>query len=295
VYKIGFDELVQSMSFFLDFPEVEDEIEYLVAKSAAEATLAEVTAHAKKKPVDVLSEYLCNDPKANKLKLVVRIAGGSIERLKRIVEAMYNGASINDISKNEVIRKRIASFLINPNNETMFIPRFIRGGFKLPYDWMEYLKDERFLFDLYRDSVGPKYAARMGFQFEQEIREKISELDYVCEKGKVEIVGNKEVDIVVPQIKDPVLLVMVSYSLTTSSLQSSKANEQRQMYNMVQERNRSRLHQGKKVFFVNVVDGGGWISRSNDLRQFWLNCDFCFTYQTLDDFRRLLIEIFNHQ
>lgn len=48
VYKIGFDELVQSMSFFLDFPEVEDEIEYLVAKSAAEATLAEVTAHAKK-------------------------------------------------------------------------------------------------------------------------------------------------------------------------------------------------------------------------------------------------------
>ena len=176
--KIDFDELIQRMSHFLDFPQVEDDIECLVAISAAEAMLTDVNGCSQrdKQPVEVLTEYLQNDPKAEKLKLVVRIAGGSIERLKRIVAAMHDHASITDISSNELLRKRVASFLITPNSETIFIPRFIRGGFKLPPTWMDRIKDESYLFDLYRSSLSAKYAARMGFHFEQKVREKIHEL-----------------------------------------------------------------------------------------------------------------------
>ncbi|MGU9951182.1 MAG: DpnII family type II restriction endonuclease, partial [Gammaproteobacteria bacterium WSBS_2016_MAG_OTU1] len=85
------------------------------------------------------------------------------------------------------------------------------------------------------------------------------------------------------------ILIMSSYQLTTSSAQSSKANEQARMYQLVQTHNRSRRRRDyPETLFVNVVDGGGWLARSRDLKSMWRECDYCFSYAGLDDFKTML-------
>ena len=98
------------------------------------------------------------------------------------------------------------------------------------------------------------------------------------EKGQVEIVDFKEVDVAIPNVSNPEILIMSSYALTTSSSQSSRANEQAAMYEKVQTYNRrsQKIKYGKPITFINVIDGGGWIERKNDLLKMWVDCDYCF-------------------
>ena len=88
----------------------------------------------------------------------------------------------------------------------------------------------------------------------------------------------KEVDVAIPNVSNPEILIMSSYALTTSSSQSSRANEQAAMYEKVQTYNRrsQKIKYGNPITFVNVIDGGGWIERKNDLLKMWIDCDYCF-------------------
>lgn len=48
---------------------------------------------------------------------------------------------------------------------------------------------------------------------------------YAAGKAPVSIIENKEVDVAIPSIKKPKILIMSSYALTTASSQTSRANE----------------------------------------------------------------------
>ena len=87
----------------------------------------------------------------------------------------------------------------------------------------------------------------MGLHFEEAIKNTVKEIDYPCEKGKVVLVDNKEVDVVIPNRDHPKILVMVSYSLTTSSSQTTIANEQSKKYDKINEYRISRT--GRDVIF----------------------------------------------
>ncbi len=234
--------------------------------------------------------------------MMISMAGGSEEKLKRIVASIFDGSSINEIRKDSKIRERVAKFLVNPASEPSFIPMFVRKSFSLPNNWIELLKDKEYMSVVARHSMSAKYAARMGFELERQIANIVTECGYTSEKGAVQLVDDKKVDLAVPNVRFPQIIVMVSYQLTTGSGQSSKANEQSQMYNAVQKYSRSRV--GKSVsmanpnatrgcIFVNVIDGGGWIERRSDLEQLWHHCDYCFTFNTIGDFRMLLDHVMN--
>ena len=105
------------------------------------------------------------------------------------------------------------------------------------------------------------------------------------EKGHVSLVDNKEVDLVIPSLKNPRILIMSSYSMTTSSAQSSRANEQCAMYDLINRHN--RVHRGN-VLFINVIDGGGWLVRKNDLNKMYECCHYCYTDFVLEDLSILL-------
>ncbi len=290
VEKIAFEKVLESMSHFLDFKEVEDEIENLIEEAASLSLLTSAKNDGRPK-AEVLADYLASDSNEERIKLMVGMAGGSTERLKRIVAAMFDGASLSILGRDKAARQRIAKFMLDPEGEAIFIPKFVRAEFRLPYDWVDRIKDKSYLMNVHRDSLSSKYAARMGFQFETAIKDKVTELGYQCEKGEVLAVDNKEVDVAIPSVTEPRILIMVSYSLTTSSAQTSRANEQQRMYAKIRETRDGRA--GTDLIFVNFVDGGGWISRQNDLRQLWKNCDYCFTYNLLEDFQYLLMELLN--
>lgn len=61
------------------------------------------------------------------------------------------------------------------------------------------------------------------------------------------------------------------------------------MYEAVQRHNRSRAQRNApNAVFVNVIDGGGWLSRPNDLQTMWNACDYCFSRASLDGLRTVL-------
>lgn len=282
--KCTFEELLGSVSHFLDFPDIEEEIENLIQVEILNTMLAQ-THNGDRPEIDVLSDYL--EKSVDTLALIARMSGGSLEKLKRIVASIF-GVSLNKVLKEEHMRRRLAAFLINPDSEQSFIPQFIRNSFCLPDGWIDLLKREDYLSSIARDQMSSKYSARMGFKFEDIVSSKVERLGYSCQKGPVSVVDNKEIDIAIESTSSPRLLVMASYLLTTSSGQTSKANEQTRMYSCVQDRNRSRQRSSDNLVFVNVVDGGGWLARNRDLEQLWLNCDYCFTYKSLDDFEELV-------
>jgi len=101
----------------------------------------------------------------------------------------------------------------------------------------------------------------------------------------VKLVG-KEVDHVLPSFDDPYIMVMVSYMETTSSGQTTRANEQQSMYQKIIGEN-VRYSPNERIF-VNVVDGVGWLARRSDLRKMYTGCHYCLNMKTLDQLEPLV-------
>ena len=208
--------------------------------------------------------------------------------MKRIIAFLSAGGSVSKLRKDAKLRRRVAAFLNNPETEPK-VPKFVRRSFCLPPNWPELLQDEAYMDMVVRNTLISQYSVKLGFKLESIIGELITDLGYSWEKGSVFAVDNKEVDLAIPNRTNPRLLLMVSYQVTTASSQTSKANEQAAMYDSVKRYNRQRSQQDTAdCLFVNVVDGGGWISRKKDLRHLHTNCDYCFSHGTLNDLRELI-------
>ena len=287
--KFTLDQWRESISHFLDFHEVEHGIQEEVERDIQAIRFTSPT-NGTRAHEDVLEEYLADTKQKSKRKLavMVHLAGGSLERLQRVFAARFSQDSWKDWSTKDSTRKWVASFLVNPyEDRSLFVPRFIRDGFRLPHDWMERITDGDVMRAVVRATKNPTYAVRMGFELEERIKKCVANAGLKCDKGPVKLVDNKEVDVVVPNRSSPSILIMSSYAITTSSNQTSKANEQRGMYGLVRSAQLARAR-NKKCLFINVVDGGGWLARKNDLEHLWLNCDYCFSHSTLDELENLL-------
>lgn len=289
--KTTLDQLRAQMRVFLDFPDVEQTIQEEVEQSVSRILLSKAQ-NGGRASVDVLADYL-NAPNMDaleeRLKVIIGLSRGSLERVKRIYEAMFPGVSWSRLRHDANIRRRIAAFLISPHAEEIFIPQFIRESFYLPNNWIELLQDRNYMRAVVQANMQSQYAVSMGNALEVEVGRLVSGLGYAWGKGAVGIVDDKEVDIAIPGVAASRILIMASYQLTTSSSQSSKANEQARMYESVQRHNRSRAQRNSpNVVFVNVIDGGGWLSRPNDLQTMWDACDYCFSRSSLDGLRAVL-------
>ena len=275
--KLDFETFQTHMSVFLDFPDLEDGFDNEIINFIERHRFRSLNSQSEFS-VDNLVDHLRNDDRdSGRLKAIIGLTGGSLERLKRILLALYPEGRWNDLRNDESVLKRIANFMVNPDDEES-IPRFIRNSFQLPKNWVQLLGNKQYLRVLAQKSLQSKYAVRMGQSLENSITDEVSSLHLAHEKGQVEIVDFKEVDVAIPNVSNPEILIMSSYALTTSSSQSSRANEQAAMYEKVQTYNRrsQKIKYGNPITFINVIDGGGWIERKNDLLKMWVDCDYCF-------------------
>lgn len=274
-----FRSFVATMSVFLHFPSVEKSIREQI-DALANTIIAPGIPSDNEDDVTFLTEYLADNTQ-EKLKVLVRLQGGSLEKLKRIFPVLFKGASLLRMDRDKDLRRKVCTFLLFPE-KSPDIPRYVQDLFRLPEDWKSLMQDRKFVTAIASISLGSQYAVAMGKTLEKAIAEVILDAGYKYEQGHVKLVDGKEVDLAIPSIENPEVLIMSSYSLTTASGQSSRANEQTRMYDDVQSYNR-RKTTGKKVKLVNVIDGGGWIARRNDLRQILKNSDACFSYKTLPE------------
>ena len=199
--KIEFPVLKERMSVFLSFPQAELEIQESIELLIKKIMLSKAE-NGHRPPVDVLTDYLANAADAgeqkDRIKVLIGFTGGSLERLKRIYQAIYK-KGWKKLEKEEC--QRIASFLILPDSEITFVPEFIKRSFCLPDGWIKLLQNENFLKSIIINVKQADYAVKIGMELEKEIRQTVEALGLPYEKGGVEIVDNKEVDVVIPNRK----------------------------------------------------------------------------------------------
>ena len=293
--KLTLEELRSGMQVFLYFPPVEQAIQEEVKQLVSNILLSKAK-NGGRPPVDVMADYLnAGTDTEERIKVVTGFSRGSLEKVKRVYEAMFPGESWSKIWRDEKKRRRIAAFLVNQTDAEIFVPPFIRHNFFLPANWIALLQDEAYLQALVRGNMQSKYAVRIGEALEDETREVVESAGFRHGRGAVAIVDDKQVDVAIPDTSGPRFLIMASYQMTTSSAQSSKANEQLRMYQDVRHHNGSRRQRDQRdVLFINVIDGGGWLARPNDLKIMWRGCDYCFSRSSLGGLREVLQHSISH-
>ena len=293
VEKYELTDLRNGMGIFLDFPDVEESME-IASENILRQMLLSKTQNGNRLPEDVLADYLNAGNDTNiRLKLLIGFSGGSYEKFQRIYKLISPNSKLEDIKKVKDLRYKVANFLLNPNifDNSVAIPNFIKKGFHLPNNWKELLLDRNYLKSVITQKIlAAKYSTSIGDALERKIKQTVYDCQLTCEKANLDIASKKEIDIVIPNKIIPKILIMSSYQLTTSSAQSSKANEQSRIYNNVQEHNRVNNYDGfSKVFFINIIDGGGWLERPRDLEKIWRYSDYCFAYSQLHKLKEFLL------
>ena len=288
--KLALDQLRAGMSVFLNFDDVENTIaERLnqladVAKSAIDA--------AGETPVDKLANWLSvstNRELEERLKIAVALTNGSVETLKRVHLHLFREESWGTLHKDVPRLKSLCEFIVNPASQSG-LPRFVRSKFGLQDDWAREINPEQAdIAWLFSDTLQSLYSVQAGFALERAVGAVVTTAGYRYEKGSVYIVNNKEVDLAIPNRANPIMLIMSSYSVTTSSAQTLRANEQKAMYDDVRRFNQNRANANQpNIQFINVVDGGGWLERSRDLREVHAHCDYALAYSHLDNLPAIL-------
>lgn len=267
----AFDE--SRMKIFVNFPSVEEELRLGIDSQVSQILLTEAK-NGERESSDVIFDYLHHDEWEQRLKTLIGLSGGSLERLKRVFVAISDTDQWPNLREDAAARRIIANFLTAPDYFKEQVPEFIRRCFYLKDGWVQSLRDPHQVTALVINSSKSKYAVQCGFAQEKNIISIVEKVGLVWEKGPVEMVNAKEVDVAIPNTSNPQLLIMSSYNLTTSSSQSSRANEHTLMYEDILRHNRRK---NEDVQFWNVIDGGGWLSRRSDLTKILknANANFC--------------------
>ena len=282
--KLSYNELLAGMSPFLHFPEVESEIQAQklarVEQAAAKTRFSPNEFGTIDDAVLMLTVSSVGDFK-DRLKLILATTQGSLEALDRVCMVICpDDKTWAQRRKSNTSIRSIVEFLNEPA-QYKGIPWYTAERFRLPPDWLGRIR-QNIAAAIHKD-LQASYGTKMGLALEAYIGSVVDRAGYRFEKGRVEIVDDKEVDVVVPEIRLPRILIMSSYNLTTASGQSTRAREQQAMFEQVRTYNLARIRrQEPNVQLVNVVDGGGWIARRNDLREMHLHCDYALSFSQLD-------------
>ncbi|MEN4010746.1 MAG: hypothetical protein ROW48_01795 [Bellilinea sp.] len=134
------------------------------------------------------------------------------------------------------------------------------------------------------------YGGKKGYYIEREIGnllEKIR-LKYGIgfEKGRSRFIGT-DIDIAIPTLEDPWVILMSSFQETTSSGQTNKARDMLNVYDTIR-RNNNRNRENR--IFINFADGGRWLVRKQDLRRLWEECHYFLNLRYLDMLESIVLK-----
>ncbi|MDI6752470.1 MAG: DpnII family type II restriction endonuclease [bacterium] len=120
----------------------------------------------------------------------------------------------------------------------------------------------------------------------------LDEMKIGFEKGDLgELIKNapdtkRTMDFIVPNKKDPKIIIECSYLVTTSSGQGDKSKTEISIDSLIKEHY-------SKAHFLGFVDGIGWYVRKNDLKRMVAAYEDVFTFhqQELERFKQLIKEV----
>lgn len=251
-------------------------------------------------PVENLTRFLQAD--SDFLGVVLSLANLSQEKFLRILSAERfakgdfgrewgRNAVYNRLKHEEGFAERIAHLFLDGHNSPLLVQQvaaFYLNQLALPENWSEIIQDEAVIQNVIRSKLSGEYSDKKGDAIETLIREKLDDIEQKYgvshSKGQIHFLG-KEVDHAIPSTEDTWVMIMSSYMETTSSSQTARANEQREMYLRILNEN---MRFNTKRVFVNFVDGAGWLTRRSDLRKLHASCDYILNLKTLDTLETII-------
>jgi hypothetical protein len=262
-------------------------------------SLLEFQTSSDEDPVQKLKQFLRRD--ADFLGVLLALTNLSQEKFLRIITAQRFAAGDygaewgieqihRKIRNDDQFADQIAWLFLEGRESAQLVQQiadFYLEQLSLPDKWLNLISDATLIGKIVRKKLAGEYADKKGEYVEKLVANTIQELA-PYERGQVALVGGKEVDLVVPSLSEPYVMVMVTYMETTSSSQTARANEQRSMYQKVREE-RERYPNHPKRAFVNVVDGGGWLARRTDLMKLHASCDYCLNLRKLDTLKQIIL------
>lgn len=97
---------------------------------------------------------------------------------------------------------------------------------------------------------------------------------------------NPRIDLIIPSLENPIILVESTYNQTTASGQTKKIDANDSLYRAI---GLLKNDLGRDLIFVNFVDGAGWKSRGlADVSRLVSSCDYAINYNNIDLFDEII-------
>jgi hypothetical protein len=295
--KPSFDEFIRTCTPLLRIPELEQQM-----KDRVRAIVTELlNFQPNEDPAQNLKQFLQKDE--NFLGVLLALTNLSQEKLLRILTAQRfadddfgpewgAGQVYRKIKHDDAFAEKIARLFLEGRSNKMLaeqVADFYLDQLSLPDNWPDVIRDQNVIGNIVRKKLTGEYTDQKGEYVERKIRILLDEiqerLGLTHAHGQVTFLG-KEIDHALPSLDDPYVMVMVSYMETTSSHQTSRANEQQAIFTKIVGENTRRAPVER--VFVNVVDGAGWLARRSDLRKMHAGCHYCLNMRTIEQLEPII-------
>ncbi len=246
--KLSLEEFITTCTPLAIIPSLEEEMQQRVDSIAG----ALLSYSGNDDPVQNLAGFLQADP--DFLGVILALTNLSQEKFLRILSAerFTKGDFASEWGIDQIQRKlksepdfapRIAQLFIDGRESPLLVEQvasFYLQQLSLPNNWDIVIRDPALIQSVIRRKLTGEYTNKKGYAIEAMIRQHLNNLNQLYgishQKGQSPLV-DKEVDHAIPSINDPYILIMTSYMETTSSSQTQRANEHRNMFLKVQDNN----------------------------------------------------------
>lgn len=249
-----------------------------------------------------LKQYIKDDPEA--LDNLISLMNVSSEKFKRVITALRleKGHSITsewDLGKIRAMMIERPTFMdevcellsngaANPKYQKL-IPPFYLENFAINSSTMARLSNPDDLRRLVKKGVEGRYNNQIGSSYYKAVEAAVNE---ICFSEGLTYVTNKHIPLIgrtahfaIPNESNPLVIIDVSYNITTSSTQTRFKDATEKAAAKIREHN---LTAQKHVALVNVLDGAGWVGRQSDYRAIHLCATYALHLSTLDQLRAIL-------
>ena len=171
------------------------------------------------------------------------------------------------------------------------IPGFYLTNFVIDANTMGRIANDDDIRRLVRQGYEGRYNNKIGDSFYNRVYQyvkRLCDVEGLTTISKEEIpMAGRVIPIAIPDIQHPRILIDVTYGITTSSAQTKYAEKTEVLCNVLREKNYQKPD-NKKIIYINVVDGAGWVARQSDLNKIHRSSDYLVNLNTLDTIKEVI-------
>lgn len=171
------------------------------------------------------------------------------------------------------------------------IPSFYLTNFSIDATTMGRLANDDDIRRLVRKGYEGRYNNKIGDSFFNRVFsyvKKICDVEGLTYTAKENVpLANRAISIAIPDVRNPRILIDVTYGITTSSSQTKYAEKTEDLCNVLRDRNYGKKDD-ERIVYVNVIDGAGWVARQSDLNKIHRSSDYLINLNTMQTVQEII-------